>query len=96
MSTSKLKTKSQYVITSNLGKLLAERNLTQKELARITGVSERAISVIKNRKVVRLIDCDSAVKICLALSGRMVAKKRRKNSIRLDALFPIKVAGVLR
>ena len=78
------------VVTSDLSRLIQERGLNQKELARLTRVSERAISRIKNRTVVRRIDCDVAVKICLALSSRRILKKWIKVPVRLDALFPIR------
>ena len=89
MSTPKQKNKSRYVVTSNLGKLLARRNLTQKQLAQMTGISERAISHIKNRKVVSRIDCDTAIRICLALSMKKDIRARNRKKIGLEALFPI-------
>jgi DNA-binding Xre family transcriptional regulator len=96
LSTRKKQIVHKYVVTSNLGALLKERGLTQKQLSQMTGISERAISRIKNRKVFRLIECDSAVRICLALSAKLAAGKRKKIPIRLDALFPIKPMDLMR
>jgi hypothetical protein len=64
--------------------------MNQKELSRRTGVSERAISRIKNRIVVNRIDCTAAVKICIALSSKRILKKWIRVPVRLDMLFPIK------
>ncbi len=86
MSTAKLKNRKYFVITSSLGKLLAQRNLSQKELARITGISERAISRIKNRKVVNRIDCDSAIRICLALSLEKSNPRPRQDQNRIGCV----------
>jgi DNA-binding Xre family transcriptional regulator len=89
MSTAKANNKHRFVITSKLGKLLAKRNLSQKEFSLMTGISERAISRIKNRKIVNRIDCDSAIKICLALSLRKAVHARTRARISLDELFPM-------
>jgi len=85
----KLKSR-KLVVTSNLAKLLQERGMSQKELSRLTGVSERAISRIKSRIVVNRIDCTAAVKICIALSSRRILKLWIRVPVRLDMLFPIK------
>jgi DNA-binding Xre family transcriptional regulator len=83
------------VVVSNLGTLLRERGISQKRLAQMTGISERAISRLKNRKVVKRIDCDTAVRVCLALSGAGRPADRAQSSIRLDALFPIRPDSLL-
>jgi DNA-binding Xre family transcriptional regulator len=77
------------VVTSALAQLLKERGINQKKFARITGISEKAISHIKNRKIIYRIDCAVAVRICLALSELPRRRDRRTKVIRLDALFPM-------
>ncbi len=88
ISTKKKQNIPRFVVTSNLGALLKERGLTQKELAKMTGISERAISRLKNRKSIKRIDCATAIKICLVLSVRSRTKTRR-SPVALDLLFPI-------
>lgn len=78
------------IITSALGRLLRERQLTQKQLAALTGISERAISRIKNRRQVRRIDCATAVRLCVVLSQRQRRQNRRRVRIGLDQLFPMR------
>jgi DNA-binding Xre family transcriptional regulator len=77
------------VVTSALARLLKERGMTQKEFARRTGISEKAISRIKNRKIIHRIDCAAAVRICLTLSELPRRRDGRIKSIRLDMLFPM-------
>ena len=77
------------IVTSALARLLQERGVGQKRLSEMTGVSERGISRIRNRRVVRRIDCVAAVKICLALSLLPRCRDGRTEAIRLDRLFPM-------
>lgn len=84
----------ELIVTSALNRLLAERGVTQKELSELAGVSERAVSRIKNRKLWR-IDCRTAARICSALSRLPNAETGRVAPVRLDVLFPMFPRGTL-
>ena len=81
--------KPKLVVTSNLASLLKERSLTQWDLARIAGVSRKTVNRLKNRRIVRRIDCLAAAKICAALSEIAANGQKTKTAVRLDALFPM-------
>ncbi len=78
-------------VVSNLRALLRERGRTQRDLANETGLSPWRINRIVKRSVVTRIVCDTAVKICLALSSWPRLRDRRKVRVGLDALFPIQL-----
>jgi len=82
----------KFVVTSALARLLKERGITQKQFARRTGISEKAISRIKNRKIIHRIDCAVAGKMCILLSTLPRKSDHRKRTIRMDTLFPMIVA----
>lgn len=88
MSTRHQKLSEELIITSGLSKLLAERDLTQKRFASLAGVSERAISSMKNRPLHR-IDCTTAARLCAALSRLPRTDTGFAQHVRLDALFPM-------
>ena len=54
------------MIVCNLKRLLSEKNMTQKELARLTGLDESAISLI-SRNTSDIINKQKAEIICEAL-----------------------------
>lgn len=84
------KNEVRYIVTSNLGELLRERALSQQQLAVMTGIAKEVISKIRNRGVIRRIDCAIAVRICEALSSTPTLPERKKKEVRFDALFPLK------
>ena len=91
MST-KIQQKSRpIIVTSALGPLLRERAVSQKQIAKMTGLQEPVLSRLKRRGIVRRIDCAVAVRICEVLSMLPRKKDRKHVRIGLDALFPMKL-----
>lgn len=88
MSTRHQQIEDELTVTSALNRLLLERNVAQKKLAELAGVSEKTVSRIKNRRVSR-IDCRAAARICAALSRIPHAGTGRVARVRLDTLFPM-------
>jgi len=78
------------VFVSNLLPLLKERGKTQDELSDKTGLSPDRISKLVHRRLVHRIVADTAIRVCLVLSGWPRVKDKQTIRVGLDALFTMK------
>jgi len=90
LSTHSNKTDRSFIFVSNLLPLLKERGKTQRQLAEETGLSPERINRLAHQHVVRKIVADTAIKVCIALSKWPRMMDRKKVTVRLDALFPMR------
>jgi hypothetical protein len=90
MLSTKSRKKRQFALTSNLAALLKERGKTQEDLAVKTGLRPERISRLVHQHIVRRIFAETSIAICLAISAWPRLKDRKKVSIKLDALFPMR------
>lgn len=90
ISTGRKQRRPRLWVTCALASLLRERGLKQGELARLTGISTENIGRLKNRQVVRRINCETAVKICTVLASVPRTQDNRTVAVWFDALFPRK------
>ncbi len=87
LSTVMKRFQQNFRVVSNLVPLLKERGRTQSDLAKATGLKPLRIYRTVRRRVVSRIVCDTAIRICLALSDWPRVRDRRKVRVRLDTLF---------
>jgi DNA-binding Xre family transcriptional regulator len=96
MSSTNLKKSSPaFLFASELISLLRERGKTQKDLADETGLTPARINRIAKQRNVHTIVTSTAGKICIALSRWPRVRDRKAVTVRLDALFPMKLSRVI-